>query len=242
MIAAIFGFCVWLHILAFPTRPWYYVPLLALVVAGADAIFGVVQFRPPWNYARPAVAGVIGAFLFANALTGVTMRQTNLDFIAGQLRQHAGANDLILVYPWYCGATFQRYYHGNATWATLPPLRDESTESLVLFKEQMMTPRAIQPVLDQIAATLKSANTVWMVGSLPFAPPGQVPGELPPAPRSKWGWDHDSYSTIWGMQAANLIQHHALRVMACPRLTDQPVCDLEDLVVFAAQGWTETAQ
>ena len=71
-------------------------------------------------------------------------RQTNIDLIAAQLREQAGPNDLILVYPWYCGITFNRYYHGAAPWTTLPALSDPRIHRYDLLKEKLAARRPDQ--------------------------------------------------------------------------------------------------
>ena len=41
--------------------------------------------------------------------------QTNVDLVAARIGQTAGANDLIVITPWYNAISFERYYHGPAT-------------------------------------------------------------------------------------------------------------------------------
>ncbi|MFZ0915941.1 MAG: hypothetical protein WAN04_03530, partial [Candidatus Udaeobacter sp.] len=57
-------------------------------------------------------------------LPAVICRQTNVDFIAAQLSTQVAPNDYVIVHPFFCGVTFQRYYKAAALWTTLPPLED----------------------------------------------------------------------------------------------------------------------
>ena len=131
-----------------------------------------------------AVVTVSMAFLFE--LPAVKCRQTNVDLIAAPLSSDVATNDYVIVYPFFCGTTFKRYYKGAAPWTTLPPLEDYTLQRWDLFMAQIQTKDPIAPVIDRITSTLQSGNRVWLVGSFPFS---QEPlPELHPAPNNPWGW------------------------------------------------------
>ncbi len=131
-VSALVGWVVWLKILNLPTQPWYYLPLMAVLAVALDAVFGVHP-ATALRVSRLCLAIVVAALVHANAVAGAKVRQTNVDLIAAELRS-VGEQDLILVYPWYCGATFSRYYAGRARWTTLPPLEDQRLQRLDLLE------------------------------------------------------------------------------------------------------------
>ena len=167
-----------------PTQPWNYVPLMAFSVVCLDTIF-----LAAWRWARPA-AMILAALTISTAflfeLPAVKCRQTNVDLIAASLSSEVAPNDYVIVHPFYCGVTFQRYYKATAPWTTLPPLEDYTLQRYDLLKAKMQTKDPIAPVIDRITSTLQSGNRVWLVGNIPFT---QEPlPEIRPAPNNPWGW------------------------------------------------------
>ena len=66
-------------------------------------------------------------FLFE--LPAVKCRQTNVDLIAAQLSSELAPNDYVIIHPFFCSVTFNRYYKATASWTTLPPLDDPASFS-----------------------------------------------------------------------------------------------------------------
>jgi hypothetical protein len=126
---------------------------------------------------------VVAATLLPGVRQSVCVRMTNLDFVAQRLNREAGKEDLVLVHPWFCGVTFNRYYTGGAEWLTLPPLTDHRLQRLDLFKEQMQLEAPIQTVLEKVEATLRAGHIVWLVGYYPFSNPPAPPRSYPPLGR-----------------------------------------------------------
>ena len=178
------GFAFFLKVAALPTQPWYYVPLMAFSAVCLDTIF-----LAAWRWTRPAamiLAAVTVSTAFVFELPAVICRQTNVDFIAAQLSTQVAPADYVIVHPWHCGVTFNRYYKGAAPWTTLPPLEDHTVQRYDLLKAKMQTKDPIAPVIDRITSTLQSGNRVWLVGNIPFS---QEPiPEIRPAPNNPWGW------------------------------------------------------
>jgi hypothetical protein len=200
-----------------------------------DAVLGAGQGTTA-RLARLAVVVVIAALVYPKAIPETKVRQTNVDLIAGSLRELPD-RDLVLVYEWYCGASFSRYYRGQAPWVTLPPLDDLPLQRIDLFKRQMTATAPIQPVLDAMQRTLAAGNRVWLVGGLPFLGRGEVPPDIPPAPNGPWGWDHDAYSHLWGTQAAYFIQTRAGSISVLTLPDAGPVASTENLPVLMAKDW-----
>lgn len=236
MVTGAIAFMAFMKILDLPSQPWNYVPLVAFTAVTLQGAFAAVTTTPRRRGAMAVVAVGMMAVMAWPAWQGVRVRFTNVDLIAARLHQSAGPGDMILVFPWYCGATFQRYFHGPTAWTTLPPQRDLHVQSKARFKEYMLIAEPNRPVMQQIIGTLEAGHRVWLVGRLPFLQPGQRPPTIGPAPSPIWGWNHDAYALVWGMQVAHLIQTRALRQTVLPRLVDGPVHPYEHLDVMLVEG------
>ena len=233
LILGAVGFAFFLKLAELPTQPWYYVPLMAFSAVCLDTIFFTA-----WRWARPAatiLAVVTTATAFLFELPPVICRQTNVDFIAAQLSTQVAPNDYVIVHPWHCGATFQRYYKGAAPWTTLPPLGDHGVHRYDLLKAKMQTKDPIAPVIDRITSTLQSGNRVWLVGKLPFT---QEPlPEIRPAPNNPWGWFDPFYSLYWGEQVTQFLSAHSQRSDVVMPPSTNCVNPFENLQLVAVAGW-----
>jgi hypothetical protein len=165
----------------------------------------------------------------------VHYRQTNMDLIADELRNDASTNDLILVYPWYCGISFERYFDGKTPWTTIPDLDDHRFHRYDLLKIKMQVENPIQPVLDKIAATLQSGNRVWIIGFMPFNT--TPPKKMKPAPNESTGWLEQPYSHAWGESAGYFIRTHGARAKIIPIQSPNPINDFENLPLTTVAGW-----
>lgn len=198
------SYAVFLKLAALPTHYWHYVPLMAFSAVCLDAMFFAV-----WRWARPAamiLAVVTASTTLLFALPLVKCRQTNVDLVAATLSGEVAPNDYVIVHPFYCGVTFQRYYKGAAPWTTLPPVEDYTLQRWDLLKAKMQTKDPIAPVIDRISSTLQSGNRVWLVGNFPFDErPLQ---EILPAPNGPWGGSEGRYSFYWGVQATQFLSAH----------------------------------
>jgi hypothetical protein len=145
---------------------------------------------------------------------------------------------LVLVHPWFCGVTFNRYYQGPAPWITLPALSDFRVARYDLLKEKLAATNPIKPVLDQIAQTLASGNRLWIVGELPAPEPGEAePPDLPPAPEGPQGWFDVPYSYVWGRQTEAFIAAHGGRTEVVPTGSNDAVNKYEDASLAVVKGW-----
>jgi hypothetical protein len=245
------GYAVFLKLAALPTHSWHYVPLMAFSAVCLDAIF-----LAAWRWARPvavilAVATISMTFLFA--LPAVKCRQTNVDLVAATLSSEVTSNDYVIVHPFYCGATFKRYYKGAAAWTTLPPLKDYTLQRFDLFKAKMQTKDPIAPVIDRISSTLQSGNRIWLIGNIPF---DQRPlQEICRASNDPWVGSVGRYSCYWGVQVTQFLLAHSQQqavVMAPSTMTaidysgslygaeqhlNNCVNPFENLPVVVATGW-----
>jgi hypothetical protein len=207
------GYALFLKLSEYPPQPWHYVPLMAFSAVCLDAIFFTA-----WRWARPAaiilaVLTIATTFLFD--LPAVKCRMTNVDLVAASLSGEVGPNDYVIVYPFYCGVTFERYYKGTASWTTLPPLEDYTLQRWDLFQAKMETKHPIAPVVQRIVSTLQSGNRVWFVGN----------------PSAEQSWFNAGVKVSQFLSAHS--QHSA--VVVDPSTTC--VNPFENLPIYVVTGW-----
>jgi hypothetical protein len=231
------GFGVFIKLTGLPTQVWYYIPVLCFTAVCCDSIFPKAH-----SFTR---SGVVAIALFALIYSPATYsalhyRQTNGDLLAAQVARDATADDLIIVHPWYFGITFDRYYHGPAKWKTLPPITEYRFHSYDMIKEQIQTPHAIAPVMEQVEATLRSGHRVWVVGDVSTPPAGRpMPPDPPVAPNGPFGWLDEPYSTAWGKQLGYFLQQHATNTTRLVTASSNavPINPLEKMDLIVASGW-----
>jgi hypothetical protein len=238
LIAGIVTFFIYLRLAALPTRVWYYLPLMTLAAVCIDA--ALANCAPRFQPGRWLLAGLTVAIPFASAWTAIQYRQTDIDLIATTLLDEAGPDDLILVHPWYCGITFERYFRGATPWTTIPDIADHRFHRYDLFKLKMQTQDPLAPVLARVAATLESGHRVWVVGWVPVSK--SPPRDLGPAPNKQYGWLEEPYTQEWGEQIGYFIATHAARAETIsaetiPIQLPSGINPLEDLPLVMVTGW-----
>jgi hypothetical protein len=227
------GYAVFLKLTALPTQPWHYVALMAFSAICLDTILLTAWRRARHAATILAVFTISTTFLFE--LPAVKCRQTNIDLIAARLSSEVARNDYVIVHPFFCGVTFNRYYKGAAPWTTLPPLHDYTLQRYDLLKAKMQTKDPIAPVIDQITSTLQSGNRVWLVGNIPF---DQEPlQEIRPAPNNPWGWREEPYSFYWGVQVTQFASAHCRSAAVAIAPATNCVNSDENLPVVVVTGW-----
>jgi hypothetical protein len=237
IMVATAAFLVTLKATGLPTQVWHYVPLMATVGPVVDATVWAVATSKAWRIGRLVLVLVIAGTAALPAWRGVQERRTNVDLVASLVGTQARAGDVIVVYPWYYGISFRRYYTGNAGWVTLPPLDDIRIHRYDLLKTTMTRSNPIDSVREAMAKTLKSGQRVWLVGGLPFLNRGERPPTLPPAPNGIWGWNNGPYLETWARQAAYFLQIHARGAEMVPITASGPVNLHENVPVVVVSGW-----
>ncbi len=233
MVVSGAAFAVFLKAADLPTQTWYYTTLMAFVALCLDAILATAH-----RWARPALGVLavgIGVLALAGGRGALESRRTNIDTLAARVGSEATGGDLVIVHPWYCGATFARYYTGAAAWTTLPPLADHRLHRYDLLKVELQKPQPIAPVLERVAATLRAGHRVWLVGWIPLD--GTPPPEIRPAPDNPWGWFDESYSIVWAMQAGYFIARHATQGEVVSAPSPSGVSSFENLGAYVVGGW-----
>jgi hypothetical protein len=238
LLAAFVGFAAFLRYAALASEPWYFLPLLALTAATFE--LGLPLAGRHFRAAIFGFAVLTIALAIPGAKDALNWRFTNIDLVAQRLAKEAGPDDFIVVSPWYCGITFDRYYKGPASWNTLPPLKDHSTHRYDLVREEMEKRDAIQPVLDKMAATLQSGHRVWFVGVLDIPKAGApMPADLPPAPADYSGSDL-RYSLNWISQAGQFLSNRGRQSTQVKFIANQNI-DPENVNLFWVEGWQISA-
>lgn len=237
MLTTAIAYYIFLKLLNFPTETWYYLVWMGVMAVAIDALIARLV-RDGWARAiRLAAVLVVAAALSRGVWQQASVRMTNLDLVAQRLNKEVGKEDFVLVHPWFCGVTFQRYYKGSAEWSALPPLADHRLQRLDLFKEQMQLEAPTQPVLEKMEATLRAGHTVWLVGHYPFSNPPRPAPKLPRAGEGPEGWRGSPYMVAYGMEVAYFIQAHTLQGASLKQPSTQAVNPFENLPLRAASGW-----
>lgn len=241
VVALLVGIAVYfcfLIVVAYGTQEWYYLALLAVIAVAVELIFTLLSSNQWIRGARLLLAAVALVAMPLLDWAPVVQRQTNLDLIAKKMVELAGPRDLIVVNPWFYGVGFNWYYHGQTHWETVPPMNDHNVHRFDLLKASMASPDPIADLREQIAETLRSQHRVWFIGGLKLLESGQVPGTLPPAPHSQYGWNCDIYDELWSRQLAGFVQLHASDLYV-DVAEEGKYNSLEDVGVIIAEGWEE---
>ncbi len=235
-VTAMTGFLVYLVLVA-RIRPqyWYYLSLMAAVALACEVGTSLLARRFVWGEAVRVTAVAVAALLIAAKVdAAVRMRMTNLDLIASTVARDAQAEDLVVVFPWQFGITFERYYHGRAPWITVPDFDEHRFHLHRLVGEKMkLGSAAVAPELARVERILRSGGKVWIAGVL-LAPPSALPGTLPPAPA---GARSARYLDDWELQLAALLRAHARDVWSITLPDVGPVNTWENLPLQQAEGW-----
>ena len=237
VIALFVGF---LWFAAAGARPWYFLPPLALAAVAFD--FGLPLTALP-RLARVSVLAVLlglatVATLFAtNELRG---HFTNANQLAARVAAEAASQDFVIVTPWFCGITFDRYFSAETPWSTLPPLADHATHRYDLVLDAMKDTNSLVPVLEKISATLRAGQRVWVVGLMEFPDANSVgPLILPPPPLKDYGWSDTPYLGSWRDRTAYFLARHSQRFEILTGPNDGAPIFQENLRLFRAEGWRE---
>jgi len=239
MVIAIGAYYLFLEILSYFTRPWHYLPVIALVAVTLDCVIQFLAKNTWMRVARLTLVIIIAGTLLVPAWQKVQVRQTNIDLVIQELERYSSAEDFILVEPWFCGVSFNRYYRGAANWMTLPAIADHKIHRYDLVKAKMESSNPIDDILRNVVKTLQSGNRVWVVGEIYFPKNEAAVPSLPPAPNSPWGWLVSPYIEAWSLQVNFFLLTHGLHSQFVTIPVDDPVNEYENLQLLVVQGWRE---
>jgi len=239
MVIAIGAYYVFQEILSYVIRPWYYLALLALVAVTLDCAIEFLAKTAWMRVARLALVTIIAGTLLVPAWQKVQVRQTNIDLVIQELEELSSAEDFILVEPWFCGVSFNRYYRGAANWMTLPAIAEHNVHRYDLVKVKMESSNPIDDILHNVVETLQSGNRVWVVGNIHFPESEAAVPSLPPAPNSSWGWLEWPYVEAWSLQVNYFLLTHGMRSQFVSIPVDGPVNGYENVQLMVVQGWRD---
>jgi len=236
MIIGVLGYFVFLYRLHYWTQAWYYVEMFCLCAISLDGLLGAnwPKLRP-WGLLRVGFMVAMMTWFARAAWEEAHTRRSNVDLIAAVLNKRTSERDLIVVQSAWEGITFDRYYHGRARWVTVPPVDSHKVHRNDLIIKDINQPDPMAPVLRDIASTLTSSNSVWLVGNVSATHPNH-----PPSPGLPIKW-YGSYIDYWGWQVAELLQDHALNEQVLEIPAGQPVSHLENLPVSRFSGYKPDA-
>ncbi|MCW5890309.1 MAG: hypothetical protein KIT14_07125 [bacterium] len=239
VVAALAGYLAYLSYISVRTQFWYYLPLMAVTALGCDVGTALLARRVPRGELIRAGAVVLVALLAARDVAAATrVRMTNLDLVAEAIAREARPNDLVVVLPWYCGITFQRYYRGAAPWITLPDFPEHRFHLHAEVKAKLrLGNAAVAPELARVERTLRDGGRVWLVGIPPAPPPGTEPATLPPAPEGPEGWRAAPYLDTWELMLGALLQAHSVDAWKLGLPDAGPLNYWENLPLLRVEGW-----
>jgi hypothetical protein len=234
LLAAPMAYALTLLQLKVYTQVWYYVPLMGVVSVAVDGLMGGMR-GPLWiRVCRLALAWTLAISAFPAVWQEVNTRRTNIDIAASRLLLDARPQDLIIVDPFYCGTSFERYYAGKTRWMTLPPIGNPRSGVYEDVKKAMMEKEPLREVLSSVEDTLRRGNRVWVVGQFILIDPQKLPPPPPPPPNGPMRWNHGPYSQYWSLQLGAFLVSHSRQIGRYPTNPGRPVNHHEDvaLVVF----------
>ncbi len=208
LLIGIGAYWVFLHALAYTMQPWYYLALLALIATCIDGLFSSL----PSTAVRVSLCLAAICFCASNfrpVWHDAGLRKTSLDYIATDLPELQRPGNLIIISPWFYAITFQRYYHGPAEYLTIPPMDFIKYQKYEQIIPAMQNVHAMDPVLQRIAATLKSGHDVILLGDFEYPDSNTTPPKLlPPAPSAQSGWEDSPYYFSWRDQITFFLKSH----------------------------------
>lgn len=232
---ALVGQLVFLLSLRFLVQPWYYATVVLVVAIAIDV---VLQRGIPIAWLRDAIAAGIALVLVATTVvaSGATGRRlSNLDLVARDLEAKVRPGDLVVVYPWHWGVSFDRYYDGAAPFMTVPDVADHSHHRFDQLAELMLDSERIKPGFRRIYQTLEAGNRVFVVGRPVADVPEQFPVLPPPSDADPQSWRDGYYTAVAGLQLAWVLQQSSPQATVVTPPSGGPVSDYEDASVTLYQ-------
>lgn len=223
-----------------PSQEWHYLSLNALLALAGDVACRDWLRRHGQSVKTVALTAVtaLGLFSIWQSWPLVAVRMSNVDLVASVLHEQARASDLVVVAPWYCGVSFQRYYRAAAPWITLPNLPDHRFHYHLHIRRKMT--RGDEGIADErrrIVGTLQAGGRVWLVGDLSAPPPGKPAPSIPPGPHPVTQWRAGPYLEAWEMQIAALLRDHAIEIWGIELPHTVRINPWEHLRLTLIQGW-----
>ena len=130
------------------TQAWYYVEMLCLCAVSLDGLLGAnLPKLRPWGLLRIGFLLLVMTWGARSTWEEAHTRRSDVDLIAAVLTKAASEQDLIVVQGAWEGITFNRYYHGQTRWVTIPPVDSHMVHRNDLVFEKMNQLEPMAPVL-----------------------------------------------------------------------------------------------
>jgi hypothetical protein len=236
-VIATVGYYLFLHLLNYLARPWYFLALFSILAVSLDGLAASLLNLTWIRLGRLLFALAALAILPFYVWPKIIERQSNIDVVAKKVTELAKPVDLIVVAPWQYGISFNRYYKGAAPWITLPKISDLRFHRYDLFREKMLSPLPIDDVLEEVQRALAAGNRVWFVGGLVPLQESAAPRFLSPAPDPISGWDNRAYNRSWLEQLSAFVRARGERGQSVPLPSTSPVNELENVPLMVVDGW-----
>jgi len=239
LIAAALAFVAtmtYFRVVGWGTNIWYYLPMLAVVSASLDLLCDFRHHLRLAPLARAALALIVLVFTFPTLYGAVLTRLSNLDLVAEIVTKHGRPGDLIIIYPYVDAVTFQRYYHGEIEWMTIPTLAHLPLQHPDDLLDELRRPAAIVPALDKIRRTLQTGHSVWLASTWRWQPPTERPPPVEPLrPNDTRPMGH--FLRGWERSFQYVLAAHSEQFFVVPVPSAQPIAFYERSQLFLFSGW-----
>jgi hypothetical protein len=231
------SYLLFLVVTRLPVHPWHCVPLIAVLALALDELYGTLPAIVPRVAADAVVVAWIALIAIPIAWKHLQVRQTDVDIIASMLSERVARDDFVVVNPYYCGLTFQRYYRGAASWTTVPPIRELGVHRFDLLKQEMKSADPLRPVYAAIEKTLRSGNCVWWVGNFDAPRRGEPLARLEPASDRSAVGAMEKYQREWTLELGDYAMNHVTEASRVDLAIAQPLSPYEDAMLQRSKGW-----
>jgi hypothetical protein len=232
MVLGVAGMFAFLYRLHYLTQSWYYLQILVVCGISLDGILGANwPALRPWGLLRIGFMAVMMAHYARGGWMEAHTRRSDVDLIATILNHEASAGDFVVVNSAWEGITFQRYYHGEADWATVPPLNAHLVHRNDLVFEEMCQTNPMTSVLRDVTNALKEGHRVWMVGRMTAGTLGSPPPVCPPVRYVGYYFDY------WNSQVSATILDSATSEKGWIVPVGGPVSHTENLRMAEFSGY-----
>jgi hypothetical protein len=210
----------------------YHLACISLIAAAVTLIAGNISWRYWIFFGRPALVLMVMGLVVLAPWQNIGERVSSIDAIAYRVETDAGPSDLIVMNDGQLGISFNRYYHGTTRWITVPEIDDHRIHRYDLIQKKMTEFFQLDDVEKDVAATLKSGNRVWIVGTI-GRPTTQV---VLPAPDPTFGWQLPFYIQAWSRELGTFLQRHAGHMQVVIQ-KQRSVNHWENPQLISCEGW-----
>jgi hypothetical protein len=230
------AYWTFLETLHYPMEPWYFLAAMAMFATCLDGLFGAIRasgFRVMLAVCAVAFAANSAVPLWKN----VGIRRTNMDIIAAQLQTMATIGDEIVIDPWDDAVTFNRYYHGDVKWTTLPEVSFFEYNKFDQLMKYMTDRHVADPLNGKLSEVLRAGHRVWVVSTVDFPVAAIASPHYQDAPDPLWGWRLWEYQFTWDNQVLYYLKSNSKSVSVVPVANDRPINHDEVSQLFRVEGW-----